>query len=106
MTRRSLALSVFVLTALLFALPAQAVTIDWVTVGDPGNDPDDTPPETPAGSLAPTGFGIQRAAGFSPRGLRNDCGTIIPRIVMCRRFAHAGHGTPHQVGFPSPGEAG
>jgi len=30
-----------VLAALLFALPAHAeVTIDWVTVGDPGNDPD------------------------------------------------------------------
>jgi len=27
----------FVLAALLFALPASAVTIDWVTVGDPGN---------------------------------------------------------------------
>ena len=26
-----------VITALLFALPAHAVTIDWVTVGDPGN---------------------------------------------------------------------
>jgi hypothetical protein len=32
----------FVLTALVFALPAQAVTIDWVTVGDPGNAADDT----------------------------------------------------------------
>jgi formylglycine-generating enzyme required for sulfatase activity len=30
----------FVLAALLFALPAHAVTIDWVTVGDPGNLPD------------------------------------------------------------------
>jgi sulfatase modifying factor 1 len=27
----------FVLAALLFALPAHAVTIDWATVGDPGN---------------------------------------------------------------------
>jgi formylglycine-generating enzyme required for sulfatase activity len=27
----------FVLTALLFAFPAHAVNIDWVTVGDPGN---------------------------------------------------------------------
>ena len=32
----------FVLAALLFALPAQAVTIDWVTVGDPGNVADTT----------------------------------------------------------------
>ena len=34
--------SLFVLSALLFALPAHAVTIDWVTVGDPGNAADDT----------------------------------------------------------------
>ncbi len=27
----------FVLTALLFALPAHAVSIEWVEVGDPGN---------------------------------------------------------------------
>ena len=27
----------FVLAALLFALPVHAVTIEWVTVGDPGN---------------------------------------------------------------------
>ena len=33
----------FVLAALLFALPAHAVTIDWVTVGDPGNVPDTDP---------------------------------------------------------------
>ncbi len=35
--RRLLALS-----ALLFAIPANAVDIEWVTVGDPGNNPDDT----------------------------------------------------------------
>ena len=29
-----------VLVVLLFALPAQAVTIDWVTVGDLGNPAD------------------------------------------------------------------
>jgi formylglycine-generating enzyme required for sulfatase activity len=33
----------FVLAALLFALPAHAVTIEWVTVGDPGNDCDVQP---------------------------------------------------------------
>jgi len=32
-----------VLTALLFALPAHAVNMDWVTVGDPGNACDDQP---------------------------------------------------------------
>ena len=32
-----------VLAALLFVLPAHAeVTIDWVTVGDPGNSADST----------------------------------------------------------------
>jgi formylglycine-generating enzyme required for sulfatase activity len=31
-----------VLAALLFALPAHAVSIDWVTVGDPGNKKDTT----------------------------------------------------------------
>jgi len=33
----------FVLAALLFALPAHAVTIDWVKVGDPGNGCDPQP---------------------------------------------------------------
>jgi formylglycine-generating enzyme required for sulfatase activity len=33
----------FVLAALLFALSAHAVEIDWVTVGDPGNVPDTDP---------------------------------------------------------------
>ena len=31
-----------VLAAFLLALPAHAVTIDWFTVGDPGNSADDT----------------------------------------------------------------
>jgi hypothetical protein len=30
----------FVLTALLVALPTDAVTIEWVTIGDPGNPGD------------------------------------------------------------------
>ena len=30
----------YVLTALFLAVPAHAVTIDWVEVGDPGNDCD------------------------------------------------------------------
>jgi formylglycine-generating enzyme required for sulfatase activity len=33
----------FLLAGLLFALPAHAVSIDWVTVGDPGNDCDAQP---------------------------------------------------------------
>ena len=33
---------VFALTALLFAVPAHAVDIEWVTVGDPGNPADTT----------------------------------------------------------------
>jgi formylglycine-generating enzyme required for sulfatase activity len=33
----------FALTALLFALPAHAVVMEWVTVGDPGNVPDTDP---------------------------------------------------------------
>ena len=37
----------FVLTALLFALPAHAVTIDWVEVGDPGNTCEVQPPTGP-----------------------------------------------------------
>ena len=32
----------FALTALLLALPAHGVVMEWVTVGDPGNAPDDT----------------------------------------------------------------
>ena len=34
------------------AVPARAVTIDWVTVGDPGNDPDTTGDLNPAGAVA------------------------------------------------------
>jgi formylglycine-generating enzyme required for sulfatase activity len=34
------------------AVPARAVTIDWVTVGDPGNDPDTTGDPNPAGAVA------------------------------------------------------
>ena len=34
------------------ALPAQAVTIDWVTVGDPGNTADTTGDPNPAGAVA------------------------------------------------------
>ena len=41
-----------VLTALLFALPANAVTIDWVTVGDPGN-----PVDTEVMNDGTTGYG-------------------------------------------------
>jgi formylglycine-generating enzyme required for sulfatase activity len=40
-----------VLAALCFALPAHAVTIDWVTVGDPGNACD-TQPQGCFGSVA------------------------------------------------------
>jgi sulfatase modifying factor 1 len=36
----------------LLAVPARAVTIDWVTVGDPGNDPDTTGSPNPAGAVA------------------------------------------------------
>ena len=35
--------SLSALAALLFAVPAHAVTIDWVTVGDPGNACDTQP---------------------------------------------------------------
>jgi len=42
----------FTLAALLFALPAHAVTIDWVTVGDPGN-----PGDTEVMSDGTTGYG-------------------------------------------------
>jgi len=42
----------FVLTALLFALPAHAVTIEWVTVGDPGN-----PADTEVMTDGTTGYG-------------------------------------------------
>ena len=36
--------SLLVLAALCFAVPAHAVTIDWVTVGDPGNGCEVQPP--------------------------------------------------------------
>jgi hypothetical protein len=48
----------FALSVLLFALPAHAVTLEWVTVGDPGNA-GDTEVTTCCGSLSigTTGFG-------------------------------------------------
>jgi len=33
-------------------MPARAVTIDWVTVGDPGNTADTTGSPNPAGAVA------------------------------------------------------
>lgn len=47
---RVAALVVALLTSL--ALPAHAVTIDWVTVGDPGNTADTTGAPNPAGAVA------------------------------------------------------
>jgi len=48
--------SPLLVAALLVALPAGAVTIDWLTVGDPGNPPDTAtnyPSDTPdCGSVA------------------------------------------------------
>jgi formylglycine-generating enzyme required for sulfatase activity len=41
------------------AVPAHAVTIDWVTVGDPGNAPDTTGDPNPAGAVA-TSFQIMK----------------------------------------------
>jgi formylglycine-generating enzyme required for sulfatase activity len=38
--------------AVLFLTPARAVTIDWVTVGDPGNAADTTGDPNPAGAVA------------------------------------------------------
>jgi len=40
------------LSALLFSVAAHAVTIDWVTVGDPGNAADTTGQPNPAGAVA------------------------------------------------------
>jgi hypothetical protein len=39
--------------------PAHAVTIDWVTVGDPGNTADTTGEPNPAGAVA-TSFQIMK----------------------------------------------
>ena len=41
------------------AVPAHAVTIDWVTVGDPGNTADTTGLPNPAGAVA-TSFQIMK----------------------------------------------
>ena len=48
----------FVLTTLLFALPVHAVTIDWVTVGDPGNACEVQPPlfDIPGGCFGSVGY--------------------------------------------------
>jgi formylglycine-generating enzyme required for sulfatase activity len=45
------------LTALLFAVPAHAVTIDWVEVGDPGNDGDTAVMTCCGSSTGTTGYG-------------------------------------------------
>jgi hypothetical protein len=51
------------------AVSAQAVTIDWVTVGDPGNDPDTTGDPNPAGAVADA-FQIMKYGFFGDfRGL-------------------------------------
>ena len=47
----------FALTALLFALPAHAVTVDWVTVDDPGNAADTEVMTCCESSTGTTGYG-------------------------------------------------
>jgi formylglycine-generating enzyme required for sulfatase activity len=47
----------FVLAALIFALPAHAVTMEWVEVGDPGNDPDTAVMTCCGSSTGTTGYG-------------------------------------------------
>ena len=47
----------FVLAALLFALPTHAVVMEWVTVGDPGNAADTEVMECCGSSIGTTGYG-------------------------------------------------
>jgi formylglycine-generating enzyme required for sulfatase activity len=60
--------SPLLVAALLVALPAGAVTIDWLTVGDPGNPPDtatNCPSDTPDCGLVAEAYRISKYEGKS-----------------------------------------